>query len=751
MRSRRGQGGPRAFPGVLLLLIVALVGVTGAPAYAEEEPGPLATAAASTGEPPPAEPAQFVIVQYASEARIQAAGSAFTPPLLAEDGYVRLPVPGGMTAEEYVAELQADPSVVMAMEDVRVQAQAIPYDAFYLEYQAAYFSQVGAPEGWDIMSESRDIVVAVLDTGIDIRHPDLSSRLWENRLEVEPNGIDDDGNGCIDDRYGCRFVGLTARNQAGCGYTSSIPTGVGIIDDHGRAGAPNSHGTLVGGILGAHGNNIQGIAGATWNVKIMTVKVLDCGPFGDGPGGNLSDVAAGIRYAVRNGADIINLSLSTDPANPSGDSPLLRAAIEEARDRGVIIVAAAGNYGMAGVGYPAAYTEYPNVVAVGAATSSNTWANYSGVGPAVDLAAPGNDLIGTTRTDLGFANPYAAAGQGTSFATPLVTGLFALLKARNPSLPMEQYIQIAKETATPAPPAPHGQNWAGAGIVHFGRALARVPATFSGNALHDWKDVGAGTPIVAKVEGTNCASTTTFTVGPATRYIVQVPSNAQVPGCGEPGRTVSFTIAGLPAQPTFTWGGRNVSLSYTNRDITSVSPAPGATVQQTVNGRWSNIAYLGEPGSLPGALDGVLPEPWDAVVRWNPAAPFFDTAGAYERFYRSAPAYVNQVETLSQYEAFWTDAAAGTVASPNPGPQPGRTVELQPGWNNFVWTGPAGEVSQALAGIAGKYTHVLQYDNATETWLSYIPGQSRFLQDFNGLFQFGIYWIYVTEPVQLTM
>lgn len=742
MRVTRGWG-PRVLPGVVLLLVVALLGGANAPAHAGTEPLPTIASAAGVAAD---EPSDYVVVRYASAVRAQAAGDADTPPILADDGYVRLPVPEGKSAEEFVAELEADPGVIFAIEDARVYAQAIPDDTFYLTHQALYFSQIGAPQGWDIMTDSPSVVVAVIDSGVDVRHPDLAGQLWENPAETESNGIDDDGNGCIDDRYGCRFV----QPSAACGYASSTPVGA-ILDDHGQSEfVPNSHGTLVAGILGATGNNFEGISGASWNVKIMSVKVLDCGPFGRRPSGYMSDVAAGIRYAVRMGADIINLSLATDPRVPGADSPLMREAIEEAESRGVIVVAAAGNYDLAGVGYPAAYTEYSNVVAVGAATSANTWAPYSSVGPAVDLAAPGNLIVGTSRTDLGPAI-YGIAEEGTSYAAPLVSGMFALLKARNPALPVSRYIEIAMATATPAPEAPHGENWAGAGIVHFGRALARVPATFSGNALHDWKDVPAGTPVVASVEGTTCASTLSFTVGPAGRYLVQVPADPEQPGCGAPGRTVAFSIGGLPAQPTFTWGGRNVSLAYINRDISSVTPGPGPVVEQTLNGRWSNIAYLNATGPLPDALEELLPEPWDAVLRWDPLRQWFENTGAYERYYRSAPGYVNQVETLHRYEAFWTDAAAGTVASANPEPAPGRTVQLQPGWNNFVWTGPPREVRAALASIEGKYLHLLHFDNATETWLSYIPGQLRYLQDFNGLFQFRVYWIYVTEPVQITM
>jgi subtilisin family serine protease len=755
MVTERGWSGLRVVASLAVLVFVALLG--GArPGPALAAPPPLPPVGGS--ETPPAEepPADFVVVQYAAPAQAQAAGDdTSTGRLLAEDGFVRVPVPAGRDPEEFAAELRADLDIVSAQEDARVYAQAIPDDLYYLRDQSRYFSQVGAPGGWDLMNQSSQVVIAVLDSGVDVRHPEFAGRLWENSADANSNGVDDDGNGCIDDRYGCRFVQLSSSNRVGCGYVegSSVPSGA-ILDDHGRAGSRNhSHGTIVAGIAAASGDNAEGIAGATWNAKLMAVKVLDCGP-GGLPSGYISDIAAGIRYATRMGADIINLSVSSKPTNQDADAPVLRQAIEEALAEGVIIVAAAGNYSTAnepaGPGYPAAYTEYPNVVAVGAANDDNTWASYSSAGPALDLAAPGNGLVGTVRTDIGFESPYGTAGEGTSFATPLVTGLFALLKARNPSLAVEEYVEIAKAGATPAPAAPHGQNWAGAGIVNFAAAIGRVPATITGNALHDWKDVPAGTALVATVEGVVCGATTTTSVGPAARYVVRVRSKAEQAGCGAPGRSVALTVGGQPAQPTIPWGATNAALSYINRDVSSVSPPPGPVVVQTLNGGWSNVAHLDATGPLPGALNGVV-GPWDAVLQWDATKPFFDAAGAYRRFFKSAPAYVNDLQVLQRYDAFWTDASASNIATVNPEPAPGRTVDLQPGWNSVVWTGSAKEVQQALSGIAGKYTQVLHYDNGSGTWLSYIPGQTRYLQGFNGLFQFQVYWIYTTQPARLTM
>lgn len=538
-----GRSGRRAIVG-LLALTGALVFGAHEPGFAQQpEPSPAPPTASGLPQvpasPPPAGPGQpssYVLVQYAvPSVRAQGDPNA-PPPTMEEQGFRQLAVPPGKTQAEFLAELKSDPAVISAQPSARVYAAELPDDPYYFHSQAAYMNLINAPAGWDLQNASGDVIVAVLDSGVDIRHPEFSGHLWENNADADSDGIDDDGNGCIDDRYGCRFVSVTSENAAGCGYTDSTPRGT-ILDDHGRPGTDNSHGTLVAGIIGASGNNNAGIAGASWNVKILPVKVLDCGPFGGLPQGEMGDVIQGINYAVRMGAKVINISIASAPGDQTADSPALRQAIADAQAQGVIIVAAAGNHSTptnpVGPGYPAAYTQYDNIVAVGASTLSGTWATYSDSGPALDLAAPGFPIAGPVRTDVGFDPPYGTAPQGTSFATPLVSGLFALLRAKNPSLSASDYVNIAKAGATPAPPAPHGQNWAGAGIVNYGNALARVPAIVSGNALHDWKDVPAGTEVHAVIDGNDCGSSTTFAIGPATRYELRVRGDGEQAGCGD--------------------------------------------------------------------------------------------------------------------------------------------------------------------------------------------------------------------------
>ena len=390
------------------------------------------------------------------------------------------------------------------------------------------------------------------------------------------------------------------------------------------------------------------------------------------------------------------------------------------------------------------------MVAVGASTPSGEWATFSNYGPTVALAAPGINVVGTTRTDLGLAQPYGRAEAGTSFSTPLVSGMFALMIARNPSLGAEEYIRIARDAATSATPAPHGQNWAGAGIINIGAAVARTPMTVSGSALRDWKDVSNGTEVRAQVAGVDCGVTKVAAFGPLARFSLRVQADAEHPGCGAPGRTVQLLVGGFAATPTFAWGGKDEDLALLGRDVSSVSPPPGPIVIQTLNGPWSNIAQLDSSSPLPSALLG-LGSPWSEVLRWDPAKPVFDDPGGFLRYAKNVPPFVNDLPGLNQYDAFWVDGGSATAAAPNPNPPAGRTVELKPGWNNLVYTGTTRQVAEALLTIEGKYTQLLQFDNAGQRWTSYLPGRPRYLNDFGAVFRLKVYWVYMTDSATLTM
>ncbi len=362
---------------------------------------------------------------------------------------LELTPPSGTSIKQAVQRFAAVRGVAYAEPAYRIRLADVPAAPLYAK-QSAYLAAEHAPEAWDIEKGRARVIVAILDTGVDVTHPDLQGRIWTNPGEIAGNGVDDDGNGCVDDVHGCAFVTEPA---AGC----AKPASGDVRDDLG-------HGTFVSGVVAANG--ITGMVGVARGVTIMPVKVLDC----TGGGSSIS-LAQGILYAVQNGASLLNVSLG-GPA----DSQYILEAVRVARDKyGVLLVAATGNTG-GDVAYPA---RYPEVLAVGAESGTNPGqrASFSGAGPEVDVVAIGQGIVGTVpkgacRTFLVCApsDDLHAIGDGTSFAAPQVTGLVALMLSRNRYLTPDQIINVVKATADPLPGGePPG--WAGAGRINMLRAL----------------------------------------------------------------------------------------------------------------------------------------------------------------------------------------------------------------------------------------------------------------------------------------
>ncbi len=265
--------------------------------------------------------------------------------------------------------------VVYAEKNRTITVLAVPNDTFFGRQWGLY--KVNAPLAWDETTGSASVVVAVVDTGVDIEHPDLASKIWQNSGEVAGNGLDDDGNGFVDDVNGWNFY-------------YNYPVQPGYDDGHG-------HGTHVAGIIAAATNNATGVAGGSWNVQIMPVAVLN-----ENGEGTSFEEAKGIVYAVDEGADVINLSLKAD-----GYSSVEQEAINYALESDVVVVAAAGNDGAEPVVYPSAH---PGVISVGASSfyyTSNgiedTRADFSNYGAGLDVMAPGAEIFSTFPYD--YAHP----------------------------------------------------------------------------------------------------------------------------------------------------------------------------------------------------------------------------------------------------------------------------------------------------------------------------------------------------------
>ncbi len=299
-------------------------------------------------------------------------------------------------------------------------------------------ADIDAPEAWDLSTGNPEIIVAITDTGIDYRHPDLAKNMWTNPGETPNNGIDDDGNGYVDDVYGYDFAGAVNTDPSD---TASDP------DDF------FYHGTLAAGLIGAVGNNNVGISGVNWNVKMMALKVFaddyltDAVVFA-------SDATAAIEYAVDNGAKIINASWGGDYF-----SQTLYETIEEAGKKDVLFIAAAGNDFGRNLDeepvYPAAF-DLDNIISVMSTDHNDVASDFSNIGPTtVDVAAPGTNVLSTTPTTQKFpmlvfqvATNYDTQ-DGTSMSAPIVAGQCALIWSHYPSLPSPLVKGVVLKTVDP--------------------------------------------------------------------------------------------------------------------------------------------------------------------------------------------------------------------------------------------------------------------------------------------------------------
>ena len=341
----------------------------------------------------------------------------------------------------------------------------VPNDPKYSEQWSLPLMRL--PQAWAIEKGDRGVVIAIIDSGIDYRHDDLAPKVWINSDEVPDNGLDDDGNGYVDDIYGWDFT--DAPNLQGEG--DYIEGDNEPIDEKG-------HGTHVAGIAGAMPDNGIGIAGVAWESPLMAIRA------GLSLGGTSrmqdDDSAAAIVYAADNGASIINMSWGSERR-----SFVIQDAIDYAYARGLVLVAAAGNSQKPEAIFPAGYRK---VIAV-ASTEQNQQRFYqSNFGASIDIGAPGNVILSTQIN-----NQYRLL-TGTSMASPHVAGVAALMLAKRPGLTHEEVRHILINTADPVYQEDSDEldeRFVGAGTVNAERALlatgvlqARIlgPETNSGGA-----------------------------------------------------------------------------------------------------------------------------------------------------------------------------------------------------------------------------------------------------------------------------
>jgi subtilisin family serine protease len=522
---------------------------------------------------------------------------------------------------EAARRLRDDPAVEFVEPDCKINHEAIPNDPEFDQlWGLDNFGQqygtpgadIGAAEAWDIRTNASAVTVAVIDTGIYISHPDLYANAWFNTDEIHENGIDDDGNGYIDDRLGWDFV-----------------------NHDWKVGDDNGHGTHVAGTIGARGNNGIGISGVAWQVKLMSLKVLD-----SSGSGYISDAVAAIDYAADNGARIINASFGSTEF-----SRALYDAFHAAGEMGILTVAAAGNSGVntdEKPHYPASF-RLDTMISVAATTRFDELAGFSNHGIyTVDVAAPGESIYSTIY------GSYAVMS-GTSMATPHVTGAAALLLAQNPSWSPAQLRQRLVGT-TRAVPALAGKAWSG-GVIDIGKALS-----------------GAATVLPPMPPASTPVALTPATVADPAPAPVAAPTPPELPTAevvessatdlSEP--KIAFDADGTPhiayirrfegvrlaSRTGSTWSDRQVTSAYDDLFYLDLAIGTDDVPQIAVQRAWSSLTRYTDPGIImaraPAAgptlqrITAACPQASSCYWDWHPSTAIDGANARHVAFIRTA-------------------------------------------------------------------------------------------------------------------
>jgi len=363
-----------------------------------------------------------------------------------------LKISSNLDTQKAISILEKNPNVEYAEPDYILTADILPNDTSFNQLwglndvgDSSPNNDLNGPEAWDIYTGSAGLVIAIIDTGVDYNHPDLNDNMWKNPGEIPADGIDNDGNGFVDDIYGYDFCNNDANP----------------FDD-------NSHGTHVAGTVCAEGNNDQGVVGVNWQCKLMALKFLCANG-----SGSTSNAIAAIQYANDMGVKISNNSWGG-----SGSSQALSDAIQNtALTNGHIFVAASGNSNNntdTSPHYPSSYS-LDNIISVASIDDNGAKSSFSNYGAnTVDLGAPGGSIYSTAP-----GNSYSFKS-GTSMATPHVTGVVALvygyISQFNPNINYQSVIQTIYNNVKPL--SSMNSITVTGGIVDAFSSLASIPIDF---------------------------------------------------------------------------------------------------------------------------------------------------------------------------------------------------------------------------------------------------------------------------------
>jgi len=452
-------------------------------------------------------------------------------------------------------------------------------------------ADINAPQAWDITTGSASLVIADIDTGVNYNHPDLAGNSWINPGETAGNGIDDDGNGYVDDTRGWDF------------YSNDNNP----IDD-------NGHGTHTAGTFGAVGNNGVGVTGVAWQCKIMALKFL-----GASGSGSTSGAISCLNYAVGKGVKVSNNSWGG-----GGYNQALFDAINNSRGIGHVFVAAAGNAGLntdLSANYPSGYN-IDNIISVASSTNDDARSSFSNFGATtVDLAAPGSTILST------YGSGYAYL-DGTSMATPHVTGVVALVQGRHPDWTYAQVRQRILATTRPVA--------AFSGITVTGGVLDAFAAVNDGAPVNNPPGVTMTSPTNGQVFGLGAVITFTGSAtdtedGNLTANLAWTSSIDGAIGTGGSfSRSLSAGAHVITASVTDS-GGRSTSSAVS---ISVQAPPPGNNACGAAVVLTNNVAVAGTTvnatvdGTATCGAAGSSPDVWYRYTATGTTALQIDTCGS---------------------------------------------------------------------------------------------------------------------------